>query len=279
MSEDPHRTISITSGKGGVGKSCIAYNLAVSISRQGFKTLLVDTDFGLGSCSLLADTYSDFTLEDILLGKCQPIDSLIECTSGLCVLPASSNGQRVDWLVGRNNKNIAKSLVDLERQFEVVIVDTPSGLGTSTIETAISTNSLVLTVTPDPTAIADAYASLKMLYARRKDLTVQLLVNMVESGREAENLQVKFTQLAHRFLGAQIENLGYIPMDRYVREGVKRQRPFATFEPAPPAAMAIELLATRWLSAQYVNSYSFFERVLMFDNTETSQVTRPKVYS
>ena len=279
MSEDPHRTISITSGKGGVGKSCVAYNLAVSISRKGFKTLLVDTDFGLGSCSLLADTYSDFTLEDILLGKCQPIDSLIECPSGLCVLPASSNGQKVDWLVGRNNENIAKSLVDIERQFEVVIVDTPSGLGTSTIDTAISTKSLVLTVTPDPTAIADAYASLKMLYGRRSDLTVQLLVNMVESGREAENLQVKFTQLAHRFLGAQIENLGYIPMDRYVREGVKRQRPFVTFEPAPPAAMAIELLATRWLSAPYVNSYSFFERVLMFDNTKVSQVTRPKVYS
>ena len=279
MSEDPHRTISITSGKGGVGKSCVAYNLAVSISRKGFKTLLVDTDFGLGSCSLLADTYSDFTLEDILLGKCQPIDSLIECPSGLCVLPASSNGQKVDWLVGRNNENIAKSLVDIERQFEVVIVDTPSGLGTSTIDTAISTNSLVLTVTPDPTAIADAYASLKMLYGRRSDLTVQLLVNMVESGREAENLQVKFTQLAHRFLGAQIENLGYIPMDRYVREGVKRQRSFVTFEPAPPAAMAIELLATRWLSAPYVNSYSFFERVLMSDNTKVSQVTRPKVYS
>ena len=85
--------------------------------------------------------------------------------------------------------------------------------------------------------------------------------------------------MAHRFLGAQIENLGYIPMDRYVREAVKRQSPFATFEPAPPAAMAIELLATRWLSAQYFNSYSFFERVLMFDNTETSQVTSSKVYS
>ncbi|MEE3234215.1 MAG: P-loop NTPase [Candidatus Latescibacterota bacterium] len=271
MSEDQHRTIAITSGKGGVGKSCVAYNLAVSVSRIGFKTLLVDTDFGLGSCSVLAGAHSEFTLEDILLGRCTPIDATIECPSGLCVLPASSNGQGLDWLVGRNKENVAKSLVDFERQFELIVVDTAAGLGVSTIETTISTDSIMLMVTPDPTAIADAYASLKMLYAHEKDLTVHLLANMVESKREAENLQVKFAQLADRFLGAQIENLGYIPMDRYVREGVKRQIPFATFKPAPPAAEAIELLATRWLSARHDNSSSFFERVLMFDNTESNR--------
>jgi flagellar biosynthesis protein FlhG len=119
-------------------------------------------------------------------------------------------------------------------------------------------------LTPDPTAIADAYASLKILYAQQKDLTVQLLINMVESESEAENLQVKFAELVGRFLGAQIENLGYIPMDRLVREGVKRQLPFVKFKPTPKAGEAIELLAKNCLSGNPYNNFSFFERVLMF---------------
>lgn len=263
MSKGPQRSIAITSGKGGVGKSCIAYNLAESISQRGIKTLLIDTDFGLGSCSVLAGVHSNFSLEDILLGKCKPIEASVECPSGLYILPASSNGKKIDWSEGRNNKIIAKSLVDFETQFELIVVDTPAGLGISTIETVSSTNNQILILTPDPTAIADAYASLKILYAQRKDLTVQLLTNMVESEREAENLQVKFAELVQRFLGAQIENVGYIPIDQIVREGVKRQLPFVAFKPTPPAAEAVELLADNCLSKMQDNNFSFFERVLM----------------
>ena len=269
MFSDQHKTISVTSGKGGVGKSCIAYNLAMSLSLKGFKTLLIDTDFGLGSCSVLAGRNSDYSLEDVLLSKCQPTDALIKCSPDLCIFPASSNGYRIDWLLGRNNKSICKSLIDLESQFEIVIVDTPSGIEVSTMETVISTNSIVLIVTPDPTAIADAYASLKFISKRKKDVDVQLLVNMAESDREAENLQVKFAELSHRFLGAQINNLGYIPLDRHVREGVKRQVPLANFEPVPPAAEAIELLTSRWVSGEYIEGRSFFEQVLMFDDSES----------
>ena len=118
------------------------------------------------------------------------------------------------------------------------------------LDFAAATDQVLLLTTPEATAIADAYALLKILLQRRPALTTGLLVNMAESAKEAAELQEKFAELANRFLGAQIHNWGYIPLDRYVREAAKRQIPFTLATPPPPAARALARLAENLVEGQ-----------------------------
>ena len=263
------QTLAVTSGKGGVGKSCIAVNLAVSMARMGRSTLLVDADFGLGNGALLLGCGVENSIEHVLRGECRAEDVAIEGPEGLILLPASADGQRAGWELGPGAGDIRADLSSFEAQFDYIIVDTGAGLVPETIEAAVAAQRIVLVATPEPTAIADAYATMKTLLVERSDMAVHLLVNMVESQSEAEELQDKFAELTVRFLGARIDNRGYIPLDRYVREAAKRQVPFAQINPPSPAAEAIENLAL-WFNhnEQASRSVGFFDSVLGWEDAD-----------
>ncbi len=263
------KTMAVTSGKGGVGKSCIAVNLAVALARMGRSTLLVDADFGLGNSALLLGCGVENSIEHVLRGECRVAEVAVEGPEGLVLLPASANGQNVGWELGPGAEDIRADLSLFEAQFEYVIVDTGAGLVPKTIDAAVAVQRMVLVATPEPTAIADAYATMKALLTERSDTAVHLLVNMAESQSEADELQEKFAELAMRFLGAQIDNRGYIPFDRYVREAAKRQMPFSQINPPPPAAEAIENLAL-WFDRNKLESRAvgFFDSVLGWEDAD-----------
>jgi flagellar biosynthesis protein FlhG len=263
------KTMAVTSGKGGVGKSCIAVNLAVALARMGRSTLLVDADFGLGNSALLLGCGVENSIEHVLRGECRAAEVAVEGPEGLVLLPASANGQNAGWELGPGAEDIRADLSRFEAEFEYVIVDTGAGLVPKTIDAAVAVQRMVLVATPEPTAIADAYATMKALLGERSDAAVHLLVNMAESQSEAEELQEKFAELAVRFLGAQIGNRGYIPFDRYVREAAKRQVPFSQINPPPPAAEAIENLAL-WFDRSELESRTvgFFDSVLGWEDAD-----------
>ena len=125
-------------------------------------------------------------------------------------------------------------------------MDTGAGIPAKSQDFAAAADEVLLLVTPEPTAIADAYAALKVLLRRRPQQRVGLVVNMADSAAEAAELHEKFREIAARFLGAEIDNRGYIPLDRYVREAVKRQVPFVLATPPSPAAEAVSEMAG-WL--------------------------------
>ena len=263
MGDSMPSVIAVTSGKGGVGKSCIALNLAIALARRGRRTLLVDADFGLGSSALLTGNTAEYSIEDVLLGRTQAAVAAISGPDGLQMLVASSAGDNAGWQLGIGAGEVRADLSEYEAGFERVVVDTGAGLAAKTVDSAVASDRVLLVATPEPAAIADAYATMKALLGLRIELPVHLLVNMAESRREADDLQEKFAELATRFLGAEIDNRGYIPLDRYVREAVKRQVPFAKMDPPSPAAEAVEELA-EWLDAvpnQNAGS-GFFNQVL-----------------
>lgn len=246
MGEPMPSVTAVTSGKGGVGKSCIALNVAIALARRGRRTLLIDADFGLGSSALLTGHAVEYSLEDVLLGNSTASEAAISGPNGLQLLAASSTGDNAGWQLGMGVEEVRADLSEYEARFERIVVDTGAGLAAKTVDSAVAADRVLLVATPEPAAIADAYATMKALLSRRIELQVHLLVNMAESRREADDLQEKFAELATRFLGAQIDNRGYIPLDRYVREAVKRQVPFAQMDPPSPAAEAVEELAG-WL--------------------------------
>ena len=169
------------SGKGGVGKSCIAVNIAVALARMGRSTLLVDADFGLGNSALLLGCGVENSIRHVLRGECRAAEVAVEGPEGLVLLPASANGQNAGWELGPGAEDIRADLSLFEAEFEYVIVDTGAGLVPKTIDAAVAVQRMVLVATPEPTAIADAYATMKALLAERSDAAVNLLVNMAES--------------------------------------------------------------------------------------------------
>lgn len=238
MSVPRARSIAITSGKGGVGKTCIALNLAVSLARMSTNTLLVDADLGLGNIALLLGASPEDTIENLLAGECTVEEACLSGPEGLTILPAASDRMR-DFGAPLDLANLSR-LTELERSSEIVIVDTGAGIPSTTVDLASAADQTVLVVTPEPTAIADAYATLKLLLGVNPNLQAKLLVNMVENADEANGLHERFQELVQRFLGAKIDNWGYIPLDRYVRESIKRQTPFVLASPPSPAAEALQ---------------------------------------
>ncbi len=235
------RSLAITSGKGGVGKSCVALNLAVSLARCQQRVLLVDADLGLGNQAILLGLSPERTLEEVLSGLCPIEAAVLDGPEGVVVLPASS--QLLPWRPAALTAGGLAPLRSFEAQFDFVLVDTGAGLAPKVLDFAAATDQLLLLTTPEATAIGDAYAVFKVLLQRRPDLASGLLVNMADSAQEAAELQERFAEMARRFLGAEIDNWGYIPLDRYVREAAKRQIPFTLATPAPPAAKALARLA------------------------------------
>lgn len=267
MSMQTTRSIAITSGKGGVGKSCIALNIAILLARRNKSTLLVDGDLGLGNIGLMIGASPEETFENVLTGECSVKAACLEGPEGLAILPAASG--RTREYNGPLNRNLTK-LTELERSCEIVIVDTGAGIPSTTVDLASAADQTVLVVTPEPTAIADAYATLKLLLGINPRLQAKLLVNMVDTANEAEELHERFRELVEQFLGAKIGNWGYIPLDRYVRESVKRQTPFVLASPPSSAAEALQQVVEDLLRDSRNakdRKQGLFERAVKRDNS------------
>ncbi len=258
------RSLAIASGKGGVGKSCIALNLAAAMARRGERVLLLDGDLGLGNIGLLLGSGGEWTFEDALLGRCAAAAAVLEGPEGLAVLTASSAETADCWPEVEIAASVVEDFERLVAGFDTLVIDTGAGIADKTVDLVVAADEALLVVTPEPTAIADAYAALKALLIRRPDLVAGLVVNMADSADEAAELHAKFAELASRFLGAKIDNRGYIPLDRYVREAVKRQVPFVLTAPPSPAAQALTQLAGYYEKAPVGKGGgpSFFTRAL-----------------
>ncbi len=237
----PPRALAVTSGKGGVGKSCVALNLAVALARCDQRVLLLDADLGLGNQAVLLGLSPRHTFEEVLSGACSPEAAVLPGPEDIAVLPAA--GEPGDWSLAVGDGAWLERLWAFEAQFDFVLVDTGAGAAPRVVDFATAADAALLLVVPEATAIADAYALLKLLLQRRPGLDAGLLVNMADSAEEAAQLHEKFRELVARFLGAEIDNWGYIPLDRYVREAAKRQTPFMLATPLPPAARAVARLA------------------------------------
>lgn len=241
------RVLAVTSGKGGVGKSVVALNLAVALARHGQRVLLVDADLGLGAVGILLGISPEYTLEDLLQGRCRLEEVVAKGPEEISILPAAAEGDAAFWVEAELSQRVAEELREFEADFDFVLVDTGAGIGVATVDFVAAAGEALLLVTPEPTAIADAYATLKVLLGRQPTLRPGLLVNMADSTSEAAMLHQKFRELVRRFLGAEIDNRGYIPLDRYVREAVKRQMPFVLAMPPSPAAEAVAEIASQFV--------------------------------
>ena len=241
------RVIAVTSGKGGVGKTNIVTNLAIALSRQGVRVLVLDGDLGLANVDLLLGIAPQFDLQDVVLGNRTLRDILLEGPDGIRVIPASSGVEELANLDEYRMEVLFRSLAELESETDIILIDAPSGIGHHATSLVQGADQVLVVTTPEPTAFSDAYAMIKVLVKRPLRAAPALLVNQADSEDSALAVARRVKGVAKRFLNLDIEYWGYVLADESVPKSVLRQEPFLSTYPYSPAASCIYQLARRVL--------------------------------
>ncbi len=239
--------LGVVSGKGGVGKTSLVANLAVAARSLGARVLAVDGDLGLASLDVLLGLAPKRDVSDLLSGGCALEEVLIEGPLGIHVLPACSARPDLVGLRPRALAPLLGSLFGASDRYDLVLVDMGSGIGSSVVSLALSCDQLLLVTTPDPTSLADAYATLKVLRRSSTTPPVELVVNgargSLESCRTASHLQ----RVAARFLGASPPVFGHVHADPRLAEAVRMQQSVLQAFPGARSARQLGDLAERAL--------------------------------
>jgi len=264
----PVRVIAVTGGKGGVGKTNLSVNLAVSLAEMGKRTLLMDADLGLANVDVLLGLSPKFTLADLVAGRCQLQDVLMEGPDGLLIVPASSGFRHMAELQPAEHVGLVNVFSDLQQALDVMVVDTAAGITDSVLTFCQAAQDTVVVVCDEPASITDAYALIKVLSRERGVDRVHVVANMVRDPNEGHKLYEKLARVCERFLGdVALHYLGAVPQDDWLRRAVQRQQPVVKAYPGSPAARAINEIArmtARWQppSGARGNVEFFVERMI-----------------
>lgn len=241
------KLIAITSGKGGVGKSNFILNLAIAMSIRGKKILLIDADMNLSNIDVLLGIYPQYTLSNLMDEVITVDQLLVEGPRGIKILPASSG----DLMIMKNTKVYQQALIqaymDLRKDFDYILIDTGAGISDLTVDFVISADKIVVLTTPEPTAITDAYAMIKVLYYRAKSPDISLVINLVQTEEEGKNIYNKINLIVQHFLNKSIAHAGSIPLDKSIPEAVKEQVPLIIKRPRSIASASIHNIAINFL--------------------------------
>jgi flagellar biosynthesis protein FlhG len=241
----PRRAIAVSGGKGGVGKSTIALNLAIAYSQLGARTLMVDTDLGMADLNLLLGVAPDKSILDALSGT--PIDEVLIEAHGINLLPALNGSYLLSTIGPTAQRRVIELVNSLAERFDTLVVDVAAGIGQAQTTFASATADAIVVVNPEPLSMADAYACLKTLATQQNVQHAYVLPNRVTSRAQANELTARLGALVNRFLDLEITALPPVPADPQVAEAAQYGVPLMIHAPDAPAARAVRQL-TRVLS-------------------------------
>jgi flagellar biosynthesis protein FlhG len=239
----PVQVIGVTGGKGGVGKSNVAVNLAVSLAERDHRVLLLDADLGLANLDVLLGIKPRQTLEDVLAGRCSLDDVVVDGPSGVKVIPSGSGVAHMTRLSAAEQGGLIQAFSELRMPVDFLLIDTAAGIGSGVVSFLAAAQHVLLVVCDEPTSITDAYALIKVLSTQHEVDRVSVLPNMVRDEADAQQVFAKLRRAADRFLEVQLSLAGYIPFDDNLRRAVKRQRALVDLYPSSKATIAFKRLA------------------------------------
>ncbi|MDH4320433.1 MAG: AAA family ATPase [Desulfobulbaceae bacterium] len=228
------RVIAITSGKGGVGKTNIALNLAIAIQRLGKMCVVVDGDLGMANIHLLAGLPPRPGMTELLAADARPSELIGEGPEGIGIITGGSGIIALADSDQATRRRMIKALAEVERQADVLIVDTGAGMGRGVRDFLQAADEILFVITPDITSLADAYGLLKGIDQERGGddrRPIYSVVNMADTLQQAANVALRFSDCAHRFLGRSVKNIGYILKDATVGAATARRTPYSVFRP------------------------------------------------
>ncbi len=253
MSSDQRaRRYAVVSGKGGVGKTVITANLAAAFARAGQRTLVLDADLGLANLDVILGVHATGTLQDVLTGSCGVAEALVHTRTGFDLLAAGSGSLETTLLTPDLASNLQTVLQELESRYDAILFDAGAGVGEVVLHFARIADEIVLVVTPEPTSLMDAYATVKILALRFGCRDFRLVVNQVDPKNLEQTGVIVANHLQHvvtRFLSVEgsapvrLHHVGSLPSDPAVGRAISRQRLLLETEPSSPVASMIAQLA------------------------------------
>lgn len=246
--------ISVTSGKGGVGKTCFAINLAVSLSQKGFNTFLLDADMGMANIDILMNLRSEYTIKDVIDNNINIMEAVVDGPGGVNVIPGGSGFKDLANIdVWKFNK-LLNNFNELEKYADYVIIDTGAGIANNVINFLLASNEVLVITTPEPHSITDAYALIKTIDEVDPTIMIKLIINKVESPEEANFISSKIINVAKNNLKIKILKYGFIMEDLAVSRAIKRRRPFLITEADCPASKCVENISNLIINKPYTET-------------------------
>lgn len=249
------RIVTVTSGKGGVGKTNFTVNFAISLSELGKKVIIIDTDFGLANVDVMLGAVPKYDLSYVIRQE----KTIEEVT---CLGPGGikfiSGGAGLWELVNISPEVLEafiKKLEVLERANDIILIDTGAGISDKVIKMVLAANETILITTPEPTSITDAYVLAKMSLAINNNIRFRLIINKAENREEAELVLNKFNGVVKKFLNTEMENMGYILRDENVTKSVKEQLPYVLGYPKSLASRQIKEIARSFANVETEQRY------------------------
>jgi flagellar biosynthesis protein FlhG len=240
------KILTVTSGKGGVGKTNISVNLAVLLARKGYRTCLFDADLGLANINILLGVYPEYNLEDVIDGKKELKEIVIHDKNGIDIIPGSSGVAKMESLSSKQLTNLAQAFGQMD-EYDYLIFDTSAGISKNVIAFCMNASEVVLVITPEPTSLTDGYALMKVLSLNGFKQTARVVVNQSKNPKMAQLAFTKLKDTVQKFLGIQLVPLGTLASDSKVVEAVTNQKPFITLFPNTLAAKGLEAVTTKLL--------------------------------
>jgi flagellar biosynthesis protein FlhG len=241
----PLRVVAVASGKGGVGKTNVTANLAVALSRQGQRVCVLDADLGLANLDVVFGLTPEWSLLHVLRGERSLAEVMVDGPAGVRVIPAASGFEELTALTPADRMRLLDEVDALDGSLDVLLVDSAAGISTNVLYFSAAATDTLVVITPEPTALTDAYALIKLLASRYGRREFMVMVNMAAGSADAEAAFRRLARVAERFLRARLEYVGYVPYDDAVSQAVRRQQPVLLAAPASPASLALVRLAER----------------------------------
>lgn len=243
----PTRLVTVTSGKGGVGKSNFSLNFGLGLIEKGHRAVLFDLDLGLANLDVLMGITPKKHLFHLLEPDTTVWDIIEHGPGGLEFIAGGSGFTQIMQLDDEKLDRLFSHLDPLQGYADTIIFDTGAGFSKESMRFMLSSDEVILVTTPEPPAITDAYAVIKMLHARNPAVSIRLVINRASSEKEGKMTADKLAMVSKRFLNMDIQSLGYVSDDPYVSKAVKLQRPFLLTYPQSQAARSIRNLVERYL--------------------------------
>ena len=245
----------ITSGKGGVGKTFVAANQAAALARAGRKVLVLDADLGLANLDVVLNLFPKITLHDVFTGKHTLAEAILPAPGGFWVLLAGSGMVEYSRMTAEVRDQLQKVIAEVEPQFDDVLLDTGAGISDVVLYTVSLAGEVLVVVTPEPTSMTDAYATIKVQATTQGRRKMNLLVNQTRKLGEGRSVRQQLQQVVDRYVNpgldspVRLELLGEVPADPAVRDAVQRRQLLLETLPGAPAATAIAAVAQRMTAA------------------------------
>ena len=247
------RITAVTSGKGGVGKTFVSCNLAAALARQGRRVLVLDADLGLANLDVMLNLAPKITLHDVFTGKSSLQDAILPAPGGFSALLAGSGMVEYSRMTPEVRDQLLEVIDTVAPRYDHVILDTGAGISDVVLYAVSLADDVLVVVTPEPTSMTDAYATIKVLASTQSRMQVQVVVNQTRRHGEGRAVCLQLQQVVDRFVNpglatpVRLDLLGQVPLDIAVRDSVLRRQLLMESLPGSPAALAVTAVATRLL--------------------------------